>query len=46
MMQGKEIIEHFINELEKQGITSMPVWTDAMSPTPSLVEEGNTSTHR
>ena len=27
-IQGKEIIEHFVNELRKDGITEVPAWVD------------------
>jgi len=26
--QGKEIIEHFINELKKEGVTYLPPWSE------------------
>jgi hypothetical protein len=27
-LQGKEIIEHFINELKKEGVTYLPPWSE------------------
>ena len=31
LAKGKEIIEHYINELMNQGITSIPIWTESSS---------------
>jgi hypothetical protein len=31
LKQGKEIIEFFINEMEKEGITELPIWQEEVS---------------
>jgi hypothetical protein len=28
LSQGKEIIEHFINELKNEGVTCLPPWSE------------------
>jgi hypothetical protein len=28
LSQGKEIIEHFVNELKKEGVTYLPPWSE------------------
>ena len=28
VMQGKEIIEHYLNELQNEGVTYIPTWTE------------------
>jgi hypothetical protein len=28
LSQGKEIIEHFINELKKEGVSYLPPWSE------------------
>ncbi|UJR31469.1 hypothetical protein I4U23_018958 [Adineta vaga] len=33
LSKGKEIIEHYVNELMTEGITSVPIWTEPLSTT-------------
>lgn len=48
LAKGKEIIEHYINELLSQGISSIPVWTErtGANPSKSSTEEAAALTTR
>jgi hypothetical protein len=37
--QGKEIIEHFVNELKREGMTYLPPWSEPGKGMPGDDEE-------
>lgn len=43
LSKGKEIIEHYVNELMNEGITSIPIWTESTCETLSSSHPQETS---
>jgi hypothetical protein len=41
LFQGKEIIEHFISELKKEGITYLPPWSEPNKAIPDDEDADN-----
>ncbi|CAF0977101.1 unnamed protein product [Rotaria sordida] len=44
LAKGKEIIEHYVNELLNQGITNIPIWTESSSSSSSSIITTTTTT--
>lgn len=46
VLQGKEIIEYYLRELEEEGVTYIPRWTPPVASGASRLEQLPTSTAR